>query len=88
MSEEHEVYLVAKVNELMDKLAAERAKVKSLSEVIESQKQTHDALIKKCRELEAQNLELFDKAVNAAWLETQTAAKAARAAGVTTEANQ
>lgn len=35
-------------------LAAERAKVKSLSEVIESQKQTHDALIKKVEDLQAQ----------------------------------
>ena len=36
-----------------EQLAAERAKVKELSEVIESQKQTHDALIKKYGELEA-----------------------------------
>lgn len=56
-----------------EQLAAERAKVKSLSEVIESQKQTHDALINKCRELEAQNLELFNKCVNVAWLENQNA---------------
>lgn len=44
--------LAIEVVALRKAVATERAKVKSLSEAIESQKQTHDALIKKCRELE------------------------------------
>lgn len=40
---------------LKDQLAAERAKAAGLLETIESQKQTHDALVKKVAGLEAQN---------------------------------
>lgn len=46
------VYLFDTLSKKEGELESERAKVKGLSEIIYSQKQTHDALVKRCRELE------------------------------------
>ena len=53
MSEETDgKILTGIIDGLTGELEGERAKVAALMGTIESQKQTHDALIKRCRELE------------------------------------